>query len=103
VIHATKAVSLSFISVLCLGIGVATHSSDAFGQSVIESKIDGEFEGWEGDTVIPLINGQIWMQVEYYYHYRYAYMPDVFIYPTNSGWKMKVDGITKAVGVERLR
>lgn len=27
---------------------------------VIESRIDGTFEGWDGDTVFKLINGQIW-------------------------------------------
>ena len=26
----------------------------------IESSIDGEFEGWDGDTVVRLMNGQIW-------------------------------------------
>ena len=30
--------------------------------SVIESKIDGEFEGWEGDTIFKMMNGQIWQQ-----------------------------------------
>lgn len=81
----------------------AIYPSTAIAQSVIESHVDGEFEGWEGETVVKLMNGQIWVQTEYYYHYHYAYMPDVLIYQSGGGWKMKVEGIDKAVRVERLR
>jgi len=102
-IRTTKALSFAFVAALCFGIGSATHSSDAFAQSVIESQIDGEFEGWEGETVVKLMNGQIWVQTEYYYEYHYAYMPDVLIYQSRGGWKMKVEGIDRAVGVEQLR
>jgi hypothetical protein len=71
--------------------------------SVIETQIDGDFEGWEGETIIKLMNGQIWQQTEYYYYYHYAFMPKVLIYRSGGGYKMKVDGVDKAVGVERLR
>jgi len=71
--------------------------------SVIESKIDGDFEGWEGETIVKLLNGQIWQQTDYYYHYHYAFMPSVLIYNSGVGWKMKVDGIEKAVRVTQLR
>jgi hypothetical protein len=71
------------------------------GQGVpIESRIDGEFEGWEGETIVKLMNGQIWLQTEYHYHY--AYMPEVLIYSSGSGYKMKVDGVNRAVGVRRI-
>ena len=66
--------------------------------STIESQIDGEFEGWEGETIVKLTNGQIWQQTEYHYRYHYAYMPKVLIYRSGSGYKMKVDGIERAVG-----
>lgn len=71
--------------------------------SVIETQIDGDFEGWEGETIVKTINGQIWQQTEYHYHYHYAFMPKVLIYPGNGGYKMKVDGTDKAVGVQLLR
>ena len=29
---------------------------------VIESKINGDFKGWEGETTYELINGQVWQQ-----------------------------------------
>jgi hypothetical protein len=71
--------------------------------SVVETQVDGEFNGWEGETIVKLINGQIWQQTEYHYHYHYAYMPKVLVYRSGGGYKMKVDGVDKAVGVERLR
>ena len=78
-------------------------ASDAAAQSVIESKIDGDFEGWDGETVVKLLNGQVWIQTDYYYEYHYAFMPDVLIYSSGSRWKMRVEGTSKSVGVERLR
>jgi hypothetical protein len=35
-------------------------------QRVVESQIDGDFNGWEGETVVKLVNGQIWQQTEYH-------------------------------------
>lgn len=70
---------------------------------VIESRIDGDFNGWEGETVVKLVNGQIWQQSSYRYEYHYAFMPDVMVYPSAGGYKMKVDGVSEAVDVRRLR
>jgi len=70
---------------------------------VIESQIDSDFEGWEGETIVKLTNGQIWQQAEFYYKYQYAFMPKVTIFRSRGAYKMKVDGIEKAVGVERLK
>lgn len=69
---------------------------------MIHSRIDGEFSGWEGDTVVKLENGQVWQQSEYWYHYHYAYMPRVTI-SNEGGYKMSVEGISKKVRVERLK
>jgi hypothetical protein len=69
----------------------------------IESQIDGEFKGFEGETIIKLINGEIWQQTEYYYHYHYAYMPSVLIFKSDYGYKMQVDGIDKLIGVTKLK
>ena len=71
--------------------------------AVIETRIDGDFEGWEGETVVRLMNGQVWQQTEFHFHYHYAFMPRVLIYRSGGGYKMKVDGVEKAVGVTRLR
>jgi hypothetical protein len=70
---------------------------------VIESQVDGEFEGWEGETIVRLMNGQIWQQIEYHYNYHYAYDPRVIVYGSGGGYKMKVGGTDQAVGVARLK
>lgn len=70
---------------------------------VIESQIDGDFEGWDGDTIFKLTNGQIWQQSLYSYTYHYAYRPNVIIYPTSGGYKMKVDGVSSEIYVKRLK
>jgi hypothetical protein len=59
---------------------------------VIESQIDGDFNGWEGGTIYKLLNGQVWQQLDAHYHYHYAYSPKVLVYPTNGGLKMHVEG-----------
>ena len=64
---------------------------------VIESKINGEFNGWEGETVYDLTNGQTWQQSRYKYVYKYAYMPEVLIYNPGGGHIMKVAGTTAKV------
>lgn len=70
---------------------------------VIESQIDGDFNGWDDDTIFKLTNGEIWEQVEYDYEYEYAYMPDVIIYPTNQGCRLKVSGMDDTVSVRRIK
>jgi hypothetical protein len=69
----------------------------------IRTCIDGDFEGWEGDTVFALCNGQVWQQASYDYTYHYAYRPDVLIYWTGGGYRMRVEGVGKTIAVIRLR
>ncbi len=87
----------------------ARHSLyDTFGnhskfvEPVITSKIDGEFRGWEGDTVFKLRNGQMWKQAEYDYMYTYDYMPEVEIYETTDGYMMKVEDVEETIKVKRI-
>jgi len=69
----------------------------------IESYIVGDFEGWDGDTIFKLDNGQIWQQASYAYTYHYAYHPSVLIYRVAGGFRMKVDGIADTILVKRLK
>ncbi|WP_283705697.1 hypothetical protein [Clostridium perfringens] len=68
----------------------------------IEDYIDGEFNGWEGETIFKLQNGQIWQQDEYDYEYNYEYSPNVLIYDSGCGWRMKVEGIESTIAVKRI-
>lgn len=83
---------------------VSISGSSRFTNSdVIESRIDGDFEGWEGETIVKLINGQIWEQAEYYYEYHYAYSPEVLVYRSRGIYKMQVEGIDEPVRVDPIR
>lgn len=84
----------------------ATDSTDSrkpAESAVIESTVDGEFKGFDGKTIVKLSNGDVWRQSEYFYEYHYAYMPKVLVVRKGGGYVMKVEGISKTVGVERLR
>jgi hypothetical protein len=69
----------------------------------IESSISGEFHGWTGETIFKLDNGQIWQQAEYDYDYEYDYNPDVTIYQTAAGCRMKVEGDDETILVKRIK
>jgi len=69
----------------------------------IESTLVGDFNGWEGETIFKLDNGQIWEQAEYDYTYSYAYRPDVTIYQTSRGCRMKVEDEPETILVRRIR
>lgn len=73
------------------------------GQTVAESQIDGEFEGWSGTTIFPLLNGQIWQQARYAYVYCYAFRPRVIVVKDGGVYLMKVDGISESLPVKRLK
>jgi len=78
-----------------------THLGSACSPA-IESTINSEFEGWSGETIFKLVNGQIWEQAEYDYDYEYEYRPDVTIYQTNAGCRMKVEGVEETILVRRI-
>lgn len=78
-------------------------SSSPTTSDIIESKIDGDFEGWDGETIFKLSNSQVWQQDSYDYHYHYAYSPDVLIYKSGSRYKMKVKGVDEEIFVKRIK
>lgn len=81
----------------------AVRVAPVAGVGVISSSVNGEFTGFEGEKVFQLLNGQVWQQMDFTYHYHYAYGPQVIIYPAGGGMMMKVDGVEKAVRVMQLR
>jgi len=64
---------------------------------VIESRINGEFKGWEGETSYQLANGQTWKQSRYKYKYKYASSPHVIIFDPGGGHVMQVAGTSARV------
>ena len=69
----------------------------------VENTIAGDFKGWDGETIFKLDNGQIWQQAEYDYSYSYSYRPDVTIYETSAGCRMKVEDENETILVRRIR
>lgn len=65
---------------------------------VIESRIDGVFKGWSGNTIFDLANGSTWQQTEYDYFYDYEVSPSCYLY-YDSGWHLTVLGHT--IGVKK--
>ncbi len=67
---------------------------------LVDSYIDGEFNGWDGSTIFVLQNGQVWMQAADDYHYDYEYSPRVLITEDISGSTMAVEGSDETVQVK---
>jgi len=68
---------------------------------VIESAIEGDFDGWVGDTVFRLKNGQIWQQTSRSAKYLFAHAPKVTI--SRAPFRLRVEGLGGEVAVRRLR
>ena len=67
----------------------------------IESRIINKFNGWSGDSVFELQNGQIWKQDKYKYKYFYANRPKTTIVKIGSKHIMTVKG--KSIRVKRIK
>ena len=70
----------------------------------ITSRYVGEFEGWEGDTVFELENGQVWKQSESGRLSWRAINPEITIKRGMfGGYRLSVEGVNKSVRVVRLK
>ena len=86
-----------------LNVARLSNSGRSSNSEIIESNIDGEFEGWDGETIVRLLNGQIWEQARYHYDYQYAYNPEVLIYKVGHRYMMQVEGADEPVQVRRIK
>lgn len=71
-------------------------------QLVTESRIAGEFSGWDGDTVFALDNGMKWQQARYAYRYHYAYRPRARVFRDGGRILLEVEGMNDVIEVRRL-
>ena len=71
----------------------------------IVTRIDGEFSGWDGETIFKLENGMVWKQAQSDRFYTKTMMnPEVVIKSTMFGaWRLEVEGYNKSVKVERIQ
>ena len=74
-------------------------------EDVIESNIDGNFSGWDGNTIFNLTNTQRWQQDSPTGTiFVNLFKPAVMIYSTPEGFKMKIAGVDEdPIIVKKLR
>jgi hypothetical protein len=48
--------------------------------NAVVSNMLGNFEGWEGSTILELTNGQVWQQSDFYIYYGFYVQPRIVIY-----------------------
>jgi hypothetical protein len=70
---------------------------------IINSRIDGDFNGTENEALYKLINGQIWQQIGYRYRYKYRYRPRIQIIKNGTRGVMTVEGFPDPIKVRRIQ
>lgn len=69
---------------------------------VRRARIDGDFEGFDGDALFHLSDGTFWIQDEYKYWYHYAYTPEIDLVRQSGGLYLRLSGRTEAVRVKQI-
>lgn len=67
---------------------------------IYKGKIDGEFEGFDGEKLFKMANGTYWIQGQYRYWYHYAYRPDALITEEGGRYILTVEG--QSIPVTRI-
>ena len=70
---------------------------------VIETRMSGDFTGWDGGTLFQFANGQLWRQSSFGTLYQFAREPQVTLVATPSGWRLQVEGVPQSIYVRRVR
>lgn len=71
---------------------------------IVHSKIKGDFNGWSGDTLFQLANGQIYQQVDTSQYSAYLYRPTCALVPLgNDQYTLVVENIPDYCTVTRLK
>ena len=63
----------------------------------LESRMEGEFYGYDEDKIFLLVNGQKWQRARYKYRYQYRYRPRVKIFRGGGKYIMEVESIEETV------
>ncbi|MDB9969047.1 hypothetical protein OAE08_05205 [Gammaproteobacteria bacterium] len=72
------------------------------GTEIMFSNVSGSWEGWSGDTIVRLVNGEIWEQVGLGLSLSLGLGNEVFVYQKNGMYYMAVEDEDEAVAVRRL-
>ena len=69
---------------------------------VTESRIEEACEGFDGDRVFELVNGQKWQQAVYRYRYCYRYRPVAKIWRDGGQHCIEIEGMDEMIQVRRI-
>ena len=70
---------------------------------MMETRMAGDFTGWDGGSVFEFANGQVWRQTSFGTLHHYLRSPKVTLVATGSGWRMQVEGVPQSIQVRRIR
>lgn len=70
--------------------------------TAIASRINGDFDGWHGDTLFHLTNGQLWRQASRHLSHAYKHSPEALVYWADGTCKLKVSGMMDEIVVDRI-
>jgi hypothetical protein len=76
-------------------------AAEATPTAIVESRIDGDFDGWDGETVFRLENGHVWQQNAKGAKYHFATRPAVRISGTPA--MLHVEGFAPSIEVRRIK
>lgn len=70
---------------------------------MMETRMAGDFTGWDGGTLFEFVNGQVWRQTSFGTLRQYARSPKVTLVATGGGWRLQVEGVPQSIYVRRIR
>ncbi len=87
------------------GLGNSADNANYNNRNPINSRLKGEFNGWDGAAVFELENGMIWVQDENdKFFIKTMNNPAVLIEPGMfASWRLSIEGYNKKVRVKRIQ
>lgn len=68
---------------------------------LFDGRLDGEFNGWDGDKKFKFTNGQVWQQLYYKYKYTYRYRPGARIWRKGTEYFLEVECMSEMIRVKK--
>ncbi len=68
-----------------------------------ETKLEGEFHGYNGDEMFTFVNGERWQHAKYKYKYKYKYRPKVKLWKDGSKYFLEFECMTEIIQVRRFQ
>lgn len=88
---------------LARDVALNPEPAPSINPGVIETRMAGDFTGWDGSTMFEFANGQLWRQSSFGSLYQFARSPKVTLVATGSGWRLQVEGVPQSIYVRRIR